>query len=129
MVIGELVTFNHNVHSLVQQLSERMTKVEYENTYLRSIITSDPSHDVNNTLPARAPTATRGSAMILTDAHAARPPTRQGYRDRLDRRVGETVLDSPFSGNLRMKTRQATQHYDSKKYGCHHPSGRVFPRP
>ncbi|CAO2653646.1 Nn.00g030570.m01.CDS01 [Neocucurbitaria sp. VM-36] len=58
-VISELITFNQNVHVLVQQLNDRMAKVESENSYLRSLLTSNASKEVPQLAPTILPTFPR----------------------------------------------------------------------
>lgn len=101
MVISELVTFNHNVHAMVQQLDHRVAAVEQENTQLRSMLadgTSDQRLDRQSTPAGRGPAKQR----IDKDGRSRSPSsTTRLYRDRDDVAPRDDGSAKPDSGSAR----------------------------
>ncbi|KAF1850663.1 uncharacterized protein K460DRAFT_350691 [Cucurbitaria berberidis CBS 394.84] len=107
LVIGELVTFNHSIHTMVQQLDNRMVKVEYDNTNLRSMLTShsDFTNGVPQSAPAVRPTWHRSG----TGRRSRSPsPTQLEYRDRAGWEGGESIPTGTVSSDVK-KTKARKQ--------------------
>ncbi|KAH7351386.1 hypothetical protein BKA66DRAFT_613719 [Pyrenochaeta sp. MPI-SDFR-AT-0127] len=102
-VISELITFNHNVHAMVQQLETRMAKVEYDNIYFRSMLTSASNLVANK---AQSTNATRSSldCSDVDEGSKSPSPAQREHRGRGVQGKGEDILKGTVVGRIN-KTR------------------------
>lgn len=106
-VIGNLVAFNHNIQTAMQQLDSRMVRIEYESKDLRSRLTSPFNLAVNEpqSVPARRPTWYHNGV----DRRSSSPSPAQ--RERKDIRIqgkDEDILKGTTMGRIQ-KTKARKQ--------------------